>query len=194
MSFNSIHQILKTIEKQPGWVQYQQYRRVLQCWEGVIEPKVALQTRPLYIARKVLWVATSSSVWAQTLSLQRYSLLKKLNAQLPEQLVDIRFSPAQWHNKNRPHDSSSNPQSIPQEQHPSLVVTEADPSSLNQLPEGNNLQAAFQRWVEVIKARSQNLPLCPQCQCPTPKGELQRWDVCAHCAAKQWAHLQQGQS
>ncbi|NEP50291.1 MAG: DUF721 domain-containing protein, partial [Moorea sp. SIO3C2] len=32
----------------------------------------------------------------------------------------------------------------------------------------------------------QNLPLCPQCKCPTPPGELQRWDVCGLCAIKQW--------
>ncbi len=188
MSFNSIDRVLEAIEKQSSWELYRQYRRLLQCWKAVVEPKVALQTRPLYIARKVLWVATSNSVWAQTLAMGRYPLLKKLNAQLPEQLVDIRFSPAQWHNKNLSHAYSPHSQSIAPQQHPSRLVTNRAPSSLNQLPEENTPQSAFQRWREVIQARSQNLPLCPQCQCPTPRGELQRWHLCACCAAQQWAH------
>jgi predicted nucleic acid-binding Zn ribbon protein len=30
------------------------------------------------------------------------------------------------------------------------------------------------------------LPRCPQCQCPTPPGELERWSVCAVCATQRW--------
>jgi predicted nucleic acid-binding Zn ribbon protein len=45
-------------------------------------------------------------------------------------------------------------------------------------------QAAFQKWADQIRWRSQGLPLCPQCRCPTPMGELQHWSVCALCAVK----------
>ncbi len=29
--------------------------------------------------------------------------------------------------------------------------------------------------------------LCPQCQCPTPPKELDRWSCCALCASKKWS-------
>jgi predicted nucleic acid-binding Zn ribbon protein len=124
-------------------------------------------------------VATASSVWAQNLSLQRYSLLKKLNALLSEPLVDIRFSSAQWYNVK----PAAKVDRMTQEKHPSTI---APVPSLPELPKTNPTpQEAFQRWAAVIEARSQNLPLCPDCQCPTPPGELERWTVCAHCISKQ---------
>jgi predicted nucleic acid-binding Zn ribbon protein len=174
MSFDSIDRILKEIEQQPGWELQQQYRLLLQCWSSIVEPKVALHTRPLYVMRKVLWVATSSSVWAQNLSMQRYSLLKKLNAKLSEQLIDIRFSPAKWHSKK----SSST------ESHKIEPVNEA--RVVFSPTEENTSKTTFQRWSDLIKARSQNFPVCPQCQSPTPPEELQRWQVCAYCATQQW--------
>ena len=187
MSFNSLARLLEAIEKQPGWETYSQYRRLLGCWSEVVGEKVAPQTRPLYIARQVLWVATSSSVLAQELSLQRYSLQKKLNAHLPQPLADIRFSSAKWHSQTTTRASAfSNSSSSDEQEHPSQLETAADLSSLN-LTEESDPQAAFQRWAEIIRRRSRALPPCPQCQAPTPPGELQRWQVCACCAAKQWA-------
>lgn len=180
MSFNSLDLVLKAIQKQQTWVAQEQYSRLKQCWQEVVGEKVTLHTRPLYITRQVLWVATSSSVWAQELSLKRYTLLKKLNAHLSEKLVDLRFSPGKW------HDSSINSYSNTPEEHPSSVVSEVD---LRELPKGDTPQSAFQRWAEVIKRRSQLLPLCPNCQVPTPPGELERWSVCAYCSAQKWSEL-----
>ena len=121
-------------------------------------------------------MATSSSVWAQTLSLQRATLLKKLNTTLTEQLLDLHFSPAQW------YQSSSNPATTEAAEHPSYIESEDLASLLPQLPEGNNPLDAFHRWSTILKQRSQHLPLCPRCDCPTPEGELKRWGFCAHCA------------
>ena len=174
MSFDSLDHVLRALKQQSS-PELQQYHHLLESWQAVVEPSVALQTRPLYVARQVLWVATSSSVWAQTLSLQRYALLKKLNAELSEPLVDIRFSTAQWHKRDR------SAAAIPSFQgHPSR--TKRVPT---QLPPGNSPQEAFKRWAEGIRARSlhQN---CPSCQCPTPEGELQRWGLCYLCTTKQW--------
>jgi predicted nucleic acid-binding Zn ribbon protein len=179
MSFDSLDRILEALEKQPGWEAHRQYRHLLQCWETVVEPKIVKQTRPLYVSRNVLFVATASSVWAQNLSLQRYSLLKKLNALLSEPLVDIRFSSAQWYNV-KPAVATER---ADREKHPSTI---APVPSLSELPNKNPTpQEAFQRWAKVIEARSQNLPLCPNCQSPTPPGELERWTVCAYCIRKQ---------
>jgi predicted nucleic acid-binding Zn ribbon protein len=195
MSFNSLPEILEHLEKQAGWERHQQYRHLLQCWTAVVEPPVALQTRPLYIARQVLWVATSSSAWAQTLSLQRYFLLKKLNTLLREPLTDIRFSSAHWHDRLSDSTDEKPGQMSPVEKHPSLVDETLPPSSTpERLMEDNTLDAVFARWTEVVRSRSQSLPLCPQCQCPTPVGELERWTVCACCAAQLWSSNRQKNS
>ncbi len=148
MSFNSIQQILAAIEKQPSWRRQQQYCHLLQCWEKVVSTKIAQVSHPLYIASKVLFVATSSAVWAQTLSFERYQLLKKLNTLLPENLSDIRFSPTLQAIKN-------------------------------------HSQSRLENHLSKVE-RNLPLPLCPSCNAPTTPGELQRWRLCCHCAAKQW--------
>jgi predicted nucleic acid-binding Zn ribbon protein len=196
-SLNSLDRILEKLEQQPGWEQYQQYRCLLQGWHAVVDSKIAENARPLYVARKILWVATSSSTWAQEISLRRYNLLKKLNTQLPFELVDLRCSPAGWHKQTV---IPANHLSTEQQQHPSQVAIDltTSPVTEHNLPidtstsnsgnkESQQLTASFQRWAKTIQARSHNLPLCPQCHSPTPNGELQRWDVCYYCTAQKWS-------
>lgn len=180
MSFSSLDRILDILKKQPGWEAQQQYSHLLECWQSVVPEKVTQHARPLYISRQVLWVATSSAVWAQNLSLQRYTLLKKLNALLSEPLSDIRFSTAQWYEAKL---SSESP-TADTETSPSAIAPGMT-TSVSASEKAKTPQEAFQRWAAIIKARSHSLPACPQCQSPTPPGELQRWTVCAYCATKQ---------
>ena len=102
MHFNSVEQILAQLEQQPGWEKFKEYRQLLKCWNNSVDRTTAKHTRPLYITRQVLWVAASSAARAQELSFQRYTLLKRLNKQLPFVLKDIRFSSSQWHQKQQP--------------------------------------------------------------------------------------------
>ena len=186
MSFKSLNHILGALENQAGWQGLQEFRRLQECWSGVVPQAAMSHTRPVSISRGVLWVATSSSAWAQTLSFQRHSMLKKLNAQLSSPLVDIRFSTAQWQNDSRSSNSfDSDPESLFCSEHPSHVVDAGFLPTASNTPARKDPHLAFQNWAEAVQRRSQLLPLCPQCQCPTPVGELQRWDVCALCAAKQ---------
>jgi predicted nucleic acid-binding Zn ribbon protein len=180
MSFKSVNDILDVLEQQAKW-QEQPFQRLLQSWAEIVGVVAAKHTRPLSIQRDVLRVATSSAAWAQNMTFSRQSLLLKLNQQLPTPLVDIRFSTAGW-------------QTSPEEQQPQATVLSTEhPSYLGDVntsvseakPDSSNANAAFDHWSRVIQKRSHNLPLCPQCQCPTPPGELQRWQVCSFCAAKQ---------
>lgn len=181
MSLKTLDTILASLEKRPEWQVQQQYLQLVRAWERIVGPQIAGHSRPLQIRRQVLWVATESSAWAQTLSFQRHGLLERLNPQLPEPLADIRFSPAQWY--SRPSSATSPPASPTS--HPSWLAPETlspDPAS----------ESARSGWIEEIQRRWRHLPLCPHCQCPTPPGELERWSSCAYCAARQWASLQQG--
>jgi predicted nucleic acid-binding Zn ribbon protein len=137
------------------------------------------------VQRDVLWVATSSAAWAQNLTFGRKAILLKLNQKLPTPLIDIRFSTAEW--KRSPLPQNQQPTVSPQ-QHPSYlgandlgtVISDSEVQAT-----AENAQANFADWAKAMQQRSLNLPVCPQCQCPTPPGEIQRWRVCSLCAAKQ---------
>ena len=186
MSFKSINRILVALENQAEWQEPQQFRRLLACWPEIIGSKISAQTRPISISRDVLWVATASSALANTLTFQRQSLLKKLKAQISLPLVDIRFSTAQWQNTTDP-----NLASVIEEKHRSHVVETMLFPPTPPISAPKDASTTFQQWAELIQARSQHLPLCPQCQCSTPIGELQRWDVCGFCASQQWSNHRQ---
>ena len=184
MDFQSLNQILDYLQIMERSPQQQQFLKLMEYWEQVLGV-MATQTKPLYIDRGVLYVATSSAALSQELSFRVPQLLDKLNHLLPKPLENIRFSAAHWHkihsHKSRQtekNDWLQHPSMIPQPQKPTLE----DSTDKNQSP-----QATFQNWAKAIDTRFQDLPLCPQCQCPTPPGEIQRWSVCAICATKQWS-------
>ncbi|MEL6928222.1 MAG: DUF721 domain-containing protein [Cyanobacteria bacterium J06600_6] len=99
MRLNSVEQVLKQLETQPGWEKFRQYRQLLKCWEQTVDRHTAQHTRPLHINRQILYVATNSAARAQELSFQRYALLKRINQHLTLRIEDIRFSSSQWHQK-----------------------------------------------------------------------------------------------
>jgi predicted nucleic acid-binding Zn ribbon protein len=182
----SLDHIIGALENQLPLQGPQQFQRLLKCWPEIVGAAVANQTRPYSISRDVLYVATSSSVWAQELKFKRHFLLKKLNAQLSSRLIDIRFSTAGWQKDSSQGNWASPSSSTLWQEHPSCVVQAASVSPIDEAVKQNDSRSAFQRWAQVMQARSLSLPLCPQCHCPTPSGELQRWSVCGLCATKQW--------
>jgi predicted nucleic acid-binding Zn ribbon protein len=162
---------------------------VVQCWPEVVGPIVAAQTRPLNLYRGVLKVATSSAAWSQNLVFERQRIITKLNQIAALTVTDIRFSPAQWHYTPTTSFPGEQFQQELWQSHPSRT---GDPPRRLARPKidgehGATPLSAFQEWAQIMRSRSRQFPLCPQCQCPTPVGELERWQVCAICAAKQWS-------
>jgi len=185
MSFQSLNQVVGTLQAQEQWQEQHQFRHLLQCWPQVVGPIVEAQTRPVAITRqKVLKVATSSSVWAQNLVFERQRILEKLNMKLLQPLAEIRFSTAQW--QNSPLSNSGTTFEQLRRNHPSQLPAGYSTSMQPAVNTAKDQNVAFVRWASLVQARSRSLPLCPTCQCPTPPGELQRWSVCALCAVKQW--------
>lgn len=185
MAFKSLNHVLGSLDDQEAWQERRQFRHLLDCWQDVVGAIVAVQAQPQSVHRRVLKVATSSSVWAHNLTFERQRILDKINPRLQIALTDIRFSTAQWQN-HTPQAIVEPPSTLWQE-HPSHVVW----SKFNPEPIGvtkGNAKGAFRQWAQVIQQRSRHLPLCARCQCPTPQGELERWTMCALCAAKTW-HL-----
>ncbi|MGF1541882.1 MAG: DUF721 domain-containing protein [Pleurocapsa sp.] len=187
MYFNSIGQVLAKIQQQPGWEQYQQYCKLLECWEKTVTKNTAKFARPLYIKREVLWVATANAARAQELTFQRYSLLKKLNSQLPFSLKDIRFSISGWKSNIETINKQDVVTMVEQDRQLTTninLVTDSESliERINQEP-----QAIVRRWIELAKTKKEQLQLCPECGVPTPEIELKRWNLCHHCIAKKWS-------
>lgn len=180
MTLRSLHQVLTTIEAQEEWKARQQLQQVRTCWLEIVGQVVSQHTRPIAIHNQTLKVATSGSAWAQTLSFERHRILAKLNPRLSAPLGEIHFSTAHW---QQPTARSPQPP-VGDPHHPSWV---GQPTERSPRPEPGDAATAFRQWAAHMQGRSKQLPLCPQCQCPTPPGELDRWACCSICVSRQVA-------
>lgn len=191
MSFKSLDTVLGGLQNQYQRQDHRQLQQIIRCWAEVVGPVVAAQTCPLNLYRGVLKVATSSAAWSQNLVFERQRILDKLNQVLALQITDIRFSPAQW--QPNPKVAIAPGEQEQQElwhHHPSRLSDRVrqQPKVSPNLEHSNDGDAvsAFQQWARLMRSRSSELPLCPECHCPTPAGELSRWQVCAICITKRW--------
>lgn len=111
--FDSVEKILTQLESQPGWEKFRAHRQLLKCWSQIVNQQTAHHTRPLYINRQILYVATSSAARAQELAFQRYTLLNRLNQQrklileIKDEIKDIRFSSSGWHQSTYSQDTQA---------------------------------------------------------------------------------------
>jgi predicted nucleic acid-binding Zn ribbon protein len=195
--FDSLEQILTQLEQQPGWEKFREYRQLLKCWQNTVNSNTAQHTRPLYIERQVLWVATSSAARAQELFFQRYSLLKKLNQQLSFVLKDIRFSFSHWHQTSDLDYTQQNLFKISKKQKSKINLSnfqvEANKLENNaeKLPQITSpsikAKTVVQGFLHTVQQNSTGFISCPNCDSPTPIGEIERWNLCHHCVAQKWS-------
>lgn len=179
MSFEGLHVILGAIEPHYQSLERQQLQRILDIWHEIVTESTATKAHPTAIQRNILEVATASPVWTQTLVFQRPMMLKKIRERLSIDLTDVRFSTVQW----RPPQAEMPVDPDPWQSHPSRLPEQAAETQ-TQLALFSTAKSSFDRWSSIVQSRAQHLPLCPECGSPTPPGELQRWSVCAICAAK----------
>ena len=189
----SLNHVLNRLRSQVFTPEQQQFQTLCDCWGEVVGNTAAQYTRPIAIHRGVLQVATASSTWSQDLTLRRMQILHKLNQRLMSPLQDIRFATGQWREKQHPDRQVATDSPLDEieqlwEQHPSRISIGSRINHSLKLNSPGSASAVntFQQWAETLKERSQHLPICPQCNCPTPVGELERWSVCGLCALKDW--------
>ena len=187
MFLNPLDRVLKQLIQKPEWEKYRQHCQMMECWQQVVNRQILKNTRPLYIDRQTLYVATSSAVWAQELALQRYSLIKKLNFRLDFIIKDIRFSPACWQNQQKSETTEVpflevNLKKLQAEK----ATTEATEKEATEQESNLDAKTTIKKCLENMQKNCQNLVTCPQCQSLTPQAELTRWQVCRHCIAQKW--------
>lgn len=181
MTFQSLEQLLSSLEILDRSPEQKQFQTLLSSWPEVMGP-LAEVTRPLAVRGGVLKVATATSALSQELTFKADRILQDLNSLLPTPLYKIRFSAALW---NRGHGPNSGTEETME--HPSKIPARGEAKASIPPPATKDPLVAFRQWAASVQERSQHLPLCPQCQSPTPNGELNRWSVCALCATKQFS-------
>jgi len=172
LRFNSVEQILNQLEKQPGWEKFKEYRQLLKCWDKTVNQQTSKHTRPLYITRQVLWVATDSAA--------------------PFPLKDIRFSSSGWHQKTSQPENSTNLFKISSQDKFTVadsnsIFTAAETEDNQEQSSPNLAKSAAQRWLKTLKQENSSLLPCPGCKALTPRAEIKRWDLCHHCIAQKWS-------
>lgn len=178
MALEGLEALVKGLENQASWQAQKQFRLVTQHWPKAVGFAVARQTRPVSIQRSTLYVATATAAWAQTLAYERLNILKKLNRHQRQPIKNIRFSTAQWAVPAQPVRSTPMAKRHPSYLKP-MSLSSAMPAHPPQTP-----AEAFDQWSQVIKQRQVDQAMCPRCRCYCPHGELERWTICALCAAK----------
>ncbi|EFA71470.1 RNA-binding protein [Cylindrospermopsis raciborskii S07] len=184
MSLKSVNEILGILQIESR-CQEEPLLKLLNFWPEVVGVKVARETRPLSIRRHVLWVATSSAAWSQNLTFGRYAILLKLNQRLNQlqipAITDIRFSTAQWNETAQ----NQTQETFSCQKHPSYLEQSTNINHTSQIAQPVvSVKMVFENWFRTKQVKDSHLPLCPQCHCPSPPGELERWSICSPCAAK----------
>ncbi len=178
---SALGKILQQIIQQPAWKYYRDYCQIKYSWHELVNSQATENSKPLHIEKDTLYVATSSAVWAQELSLQSFAISKKIQTHLQIKITKIKFSPARWHSlKTRIPPVTNNEiklQAVNLQQ-----IIEAKKSRSTQ---SESTQALIRQLLEKTKAKSSTLT-CPQCNCLTTQAELTRWQVCRHCIAQKW--------
>jgi predicted nucleic acid-binding Zn ribbon protein len=178
MPLDSIHAVIHQFEQQPRWRSRGQFRHILNHWAAVVGDNVARQAAPVGLDQDVLHVAVINPMWAQTLMLERLRILTKLNDRLRLSLSDIRFSSGDWYRQGRsPQTPQQTAADLPEwlRQHPcfeprTVPCHDSRPATAEE---------SFDRWADLTQTLAAQQPLCPQCQCHCPQGELQRWGPCS---------------
>lgn len=208
LHFDSVEQILTQLETQPGWEKFRAHRQLLKCWSQVVNQQTAQHTRPLYLNRQILYVATSSAARAQELVFQRYTLLKRLNQQqqlileIKDDIKDIRFSSSGWHQPTYAQETQATLFTISDRQKtkiapdPTVALKPANKgakadNSLNNLSNAlspsEQAKKAAQRWLGDMEQKLATTLACPQCNSVISQAELTRWNLCHHCVAQKWS-------
>ena len=65
----------------------QEYYDALTDWEGLVGPRVASHTKPLYINERTLFVASEGSAWTQEISFRKNAIVRGVNNRLGRSLV-----------------------------------------------------------------------------------------------------------
>src|SRR3989304_5300016 len=66
---------------------------VLNRWDEIVGQSISKNAQPQFVKGRILFVATSSAVWAQELNFIKKEILEKINRELKREIKDIRFQP-----------------------------------------------------------------------------------------------------
>ncbi|MFY9115014.1 MAG: DUF721 domain-containing protein [Dethiobacteria bacterium] len=89
---DNIGEIIKKILRKKGLWEAVRQHETLNRWPEIVGDQIAAKTRAVKIAKEVLWIKVSDSVWTHHLVMLKPKILKKINNMLGKKMVkDIYF-------------------------------------------------------------------------------------------------------
>ncbi len=164
-----LDQILQELQKSQTWRKPQEFLAIVEVWTQVAGTQVAKHSQPVRVQNGILWIATSSAVWAQQLTYQRDLLRQKLSQALPDlHLVELRFSTSGWQTKKTIGTATT-------------TKSSAMKRKSFRWPPTEDVQERFGQVSQVLRWRREQSPPCPRCHQVSHPASLQRWGYCAAC-------------
>ncbi len=173
-----LEQILAQLKQGQTWQRPRYFRDIVGCWRTLVGPQIHQNAQPHKLQDGLLWVATSSHVWAQQLLFQREVIKEKLLAQIPGlELREIRFTTKNWGEQTAPTPNSRQSSALSDRPF-SFAPTEDPAERLDQIR-------------QVAQWRLAQWSPCPRCQLPAHQASLDRWQYCSDCRRKHLAQHNQ---
>lgn len=88
-----IDQVMAEITGQLGITAKLEENKTFLIWGESVGEDIAKNTQPAYIANGILFIYTTSPVWAHQLTIKKNELLEKLNERLIIPVKELRFQP-----------------------------------------------------------------------------------------------------
>lgn len=157
----------------------QKFVQLQRCWSQVVGEAVAPHTRPVRLQDGILYVAASSSVWAQNLQYQRRLLIDKITEIWigGEAIRDLRFETTGWHTTYK-----KSRRSLVNSDHPSFGRLKRAP--VEPVVGETLLEQKFNRLRSLARWRTSQMATCPRCRMAATPGELERWQMCGCCVVE----------
>ncbi|MGI6164062.1 MAG: DciA family protein [Bacillota bacterium] len=165
--------------------------QVFALWPRIVGD-IALNARPRRVDGDVLYVATSSSMWAQELSMMRRRIISEINRALGgDYLKDIRFSEHLWGITG--NYSGSETDNFPDKEYREFIsqpdsISRPDLSRIKLLIGGEHdstLSFTFQKFAVTMEKRKKYLVRKGYQKCPTCGYIYQPGRKCPSCRAKE---------
>lgn len=82
-----IGEMIHSYLKNRNWLERMNGYHILQSWEDVVSPKIALNTRPIKIQNNTLFIRVKNHVWANELRIREGEIVHLINSKVGKDLI-----------------------------------------------------------------------------------------------------------
>ncbi len=77
-----IEEIMQQFFKERNWEQRIDGYNLFDCWDDILPPKIALNTKPVKIQNDTLFLVVKNHIWAQEINLRKGEIINIINKKI----------------------------------------------------------------------------------------------------------------